>query len=125
MKDRNKNQNKGSAEDMGEKSQEGVIEFDSGENGELYLIWNEERYKVEKAWESFTGWYWFGVERAYTQDSVIEGKVYENDQIWFGFIQGHCEEWGYFSEAELKTLIKKMKVWEIPKKNLSYSGRRA
>jgi len=109
---------------MREKSRDGVVEFESTKDNELSLIWNKERYKVEKAWESFSGWYWFGVERAYTQDSVIEGKVYENDQIWFGFVQGHCEEWGYFSEAELERLIKKIKVWEIPQNNLSYSGRR-
>jgi hypothetical protein len=37
-------------------------------------------------------------------------------------MQGLEEEWGDFSLAELENL--KPKVWEIPKKNLWYSGRR-
>ena len=64
---------------------------------------------VLKGWESFSGWYWFGVEKV-------------DDDRWFGFVQGLEEEWGYFSEAELKSLG--AKVWEIPSKNLSFSGRR-
>jgi hypothetical protein len=32
------------------------------------------------------------------------------------------EEWGYFSQAEIERL--KPFSWEIPKKNLPYSGRR-
>lgn len=37
--------------------------------------------KILKGWESFTGWYWFGVEDVGTQDSIINGKVVENDTI--------------------------------------------
>jgi len=40
-------------------------------------------------------------------------KIFEN---------GFEEEWGYFSQAEIESL--KPKTWEIPKKNLPYSGRR-
>ena len=78
--------------------------------------------KVLKAWESFSGWYWFATEKMHVQDSVIDGKVHEGDQIWFGFVQGLEEEWGNFSQAEIESLSPK--TWEIPKKNLPWSGRR-
>lgn len=44
------------------------------------------------------------------------------DTIWFGYVQGFEEEWGCFSQAEIESL--RPKTWEIPKKNLPYSGRR-
>lgn len=80
--------------------------------------------KVLKAWESFSGWYWFGVEKAYTQDSWLDGGVVEGDQIWYGFVQGFEEEWGHFSQGEIESLGK-YKVWPIPQKNLPHSGRRS
>ncbi|MBU1613659.1 hypothetical protein KKC87_04530 [Patescibacteria group bacterium] len=74
--------------------------------------------KVLKGWESFNGWYWFATEK---ED---EGETeFGNDTIWFGFVQGHEEEWGSFSQGEIESLGK-MKVWEIPQKALPYSGRR-
>ena len=85
---------------------------------ELYI----DGKKVLRGWESFSGWYWFGVEKADKQDSVIDGKIYQDDIIWYGLVQGFEEEWGYFSQAEIESL--KPKTWEIPKKNLPYSGRR-
>ena len=85
---------------------------------ELYIDGN----KVLRGWESFSGWYWFATEESYKQDSVIEGKTYPNDTIYYGLVQGFEEEWGSFSKAELESL--KPKIWEIPKKNLPYSGRR-
>jgi len=94
-----------------------VPKFESRGEG-LYI----DGKKVLIAWESFSGWYWFGVERAYNQDSVINRKVYKNDTIWYGLVQGLEEEWGYFSQAEIESL--KPKTWEIPKKSLPYSGRR-
>lgn len=78
--------------------------------------------KVLRGWESFSGWYWFATEKADKQDSQIDGQVYKNDTIWFGYVQGLEEEWDYFSQAEIESL--KPKTWEIPKKNLVYSGRR-
>lgn len=78
--------------------------------------------KVIKGWESFSGWYWFATEEAYKQDSLINGKEFPDDIIYFGLVQGFEEEWGYFSKAELESL--KPKVWEIPKKNLPWSGKR-
>jgi hypothetical protein len=88
----------------------------SGE--ELYI----DGRRVIEVWESFNGWYWFGVERAWKQDSLIRGKVYQDDQIWFGYIQGFEEEWGCFSEKELELLSPK--VWKVPKRNWAWTGRR-
>ena len=76
---------------------------------------------VIRGWESFSGWYWFATEKAWEQTSVIKGKPVK-DTIYFGFVQGFEEEWGNFSLAELESLAPK--VWEIPAKNLPYSGRR-
>jgi hypothetical protein len=79
--------------------------------------------KVIKGYESFTGWYWFATEEAYRQDSLLpNGKEVKDDIIYFGFVQGLEEEWGYFSKAEIESL--KPKTWEIKKMDLPYSGRR-
>ena len=94
-----------------------MAKFES-QNGELYI----DGKKVLRGWESFSGWYWFAVEKVCKQDSVLDGKVIKDDTIWYGFVQGHYEEWGDFSEGELKSLAPK--VWEIPQKNLPWSGRR-
>jgi len=94
-----------------------VAEFET-KGKDLYI----DGKKVLKGYESFTGWFWFATEESYKQDSVIEGKVYPNDTIYFGLVQGFEEEWGYFSQAEIESL--KPRTWEIPKKNLPYSGRR-
>jgi len=94
-----------------------VPEFNS--NGtDLYI----DGKKVLRGWESFSGWYWFATEESHKQDSMIEGKVYPNDTIYFGFVQGFEEEWGYFSKAELERL--RSKVWEIKKCDMPYAGRR-
>ena len=83
-----------------------MVQFES-RKGKLHI----DGKKVIKGWESFSGWYWFATENAYQQDSVVDGKVIKDDTIWFGFVQGQFEEWGYFSEGELKNLAPK--VWEI------------
>ena len=82
-------------------------------------------HKVIKGFESWNGWYWFATEEAYKQDSIIDDKVFEDDTIYFGFVQGHFDEWGYFSKSELKQLMDKGMVWEINKQDLPYSGRRS
>jgi hypothetical protein len=87
-------------------------------NNDLYI----DGKKVISAFESFSGWYWFATELSHYQDSIIDGKVYKNDTIYYGLVQGFEKEWGYFSKAEIESL--KPKAWEIPKKNLAYSGRR-
>jgi hypothetical protein len=81
-------------------------------------------HRVLKGWESFSGWYWFATELVRVQDSDMgNGKVIKNDKIWFGYVQGIEEEWGEFSQGEIESLGK-YKVWELPQKALSYSGRR-
>lgn len=87
-------------------------------NGKLFINGKE----VIRGFESFSGWYWFATEESHRQDSIINGKVYKNDRIYYGYVQGHEDEWGMFSETELKLL--EPKVWEIPKENLPFSGRR-
>ena len=70
-------------------------------------------------YESFDGSYWFVTEKAWTQDSVIDGKLYENDQILYGYVRlsscPDCAEFGYFSEAELRLLGSG--VWKVPRRN--------
>ena len=79
--------------------------------------------EVIRGWESFSGWYWFATEICEKQDSVMgDGQVVENDQMFFGLVQGFEEEWGYWTLAQLKECGNK--VWGIPKKNLPFSGRR-
>ncbi len=70
---------------------------------------------VIEIYESFGGSYWFVTEKAWKQDSVIDGKVCKNDRILFGYVRlSACPEfaeWGYFSECELKSLGPK--VWKV------------
>ena len=87
--------------------------------GRLYI--NGKR--VLKAWESWNGWYWFAVRKVKYRTLLIDGKVVK-DTIWFGLVQGLEQEWGYFSEAELRELMKKGLVWEINRKDLPFAGRR-
>ena len=94
-----------------------MVKFED-RNGKLYIDSKE----VLKGWESWTGWYWFATERVQTQDSIIAGKTFLNDTVFYGLVQGYEEEWGNFSESELKGLSPK--VWEIPAGNLPYAGRR-
>jgi rubrerythrin len=63
---------------------------------------------VKKIWESFTGWYWYGIEN-------------QGDGTWYGYVQGFENEWGYFSEDELNSM--KGQVWEVPKSNWEFTGR--
>ena len=89
------------------------------ENRDGKLFINDK--KVLHGWESYTGWYWFAVEKVQGQVSNINGRPVK-DTIWYGFVQGIVEEWGDFSQAELESLSPK--VWKIPSKNLAWSGRR-
>ncbi len=40
------------------------------------------------------GWTWF----------VVEGKQEEGDYVFFGFVVGFVEEWGYFTLNELENI---------------------
>lgn len=88
-------------------------------NGELYAG----EQKVLKGWESFSGWYWFAVEKVREQLSDFDdGGPGVPDVIWFGFVQGLEEEWGDFSEAEIARLGNM--AWPIKPQDLPYAGRR-
>jgi len=93
-------------------------------NGELHAG----PHKVLKGWESFTGWYWFAVEKveerrvADGSGSVMADGAVVDDTIWFGLVQGHEEEWGDFSEAEIRSLGNM--AWPIKPQDLPHAGRR-
>jgi hypothetical protein len=74
---------------------------------------------VIEIYESFNNSYWFITERCYKQDSLINGKVYKNDQILFGYVRlavcPQFAEWGYISETELKLLGNW--VWKVQRKD--------
>jgi hypothetical protein len=85
-------------------------------------------HRVQRGWESFTGWYWFAVEKvedrrvADGSGSVMADGSIVDDVIWFGFIQGLEEEWGEFSEAEIRALGNM--AWPIKPQDLPHAGRR-
>lgn len=93
-------------------------------NGKLYAG----EHEVLKGWESFSGWYWFAVEKveerrvADGSGSVMADGAVVDDTIWFGLIQGSEEEWGDFSEAEIRSLGNM--AWAIKPQDLPYAGRR-
>jgi hypothetical protein len=74
---------------------------------------------VIEIYESFDGSYWFITEKLYKQDTVMNGKVYKDDQILFGYVRlSACPqfaEWGNISETELKLLGNW--IWKVPEKN--------
>lgn len=76
---------------------------------------------VLKGWESFSGFYWFGIEKI-EERSVMEDGSVVNDVIWYGYVQGLEEEWGEFSEAEIKALGNL--AWPIKECDLPIAGRR-
>jgi len=96
----------------------------SGKTSNLFLRAFGKDVKVIGMWESFSGWYWYITEKCEKQDSVMsDGSVYEGDQIYFGFIQGLEEEWGYFAESQLQELKRKHMAWKVPKTNWTFAGR--
>jgi hypothetical protein len=70
-------------------------------------------------YESFDGSYWYITEKLYTQDSIIGGKVYKDDQILLGYARlSACPEYAEFgniSETELRLLGSR--VWKVPREN--------
>lgn len=93
----------------------------TSKDGKLFI----DGKKVLKAWESFSGWFWFATEKVRMQDSDLgDGEVIRNDQIWFGYVQGFDEEWGDFSEGELQSSVCDGKVWRIKEIDLPSAGRR-
>lgn len=86
------------------------------------------KHEVLKGWESFSGWYWFAVEKVEERQvadgsgSVMADGSVVDDTIWFGLVQGFEEEWGDFSEAEIRSLGNR--AWPIKPQDLPYAGRR-
>ena len=74
---------------------------------------------IIEVYESFDGSYWYITEKLYKQDSYINGKVYPDDQILFGYARlSACPEYAEFgkiSETELRLLGNR--VWKVPKGN--------
>jgi hypothetical protein len=70
-------------------------------------------------YESLDGSYWFITEKLYKQDTVLNNRVYKDDQILFGYVRlAACPEfaeWGNISETELKQLGSW--VWKVPRSN--------
>lgn len=83
---------------------------------------------VLKGWESYSGWFWLAVEKveerkvADGSGSVMEDGSVVDDVIWFGLVQGSEEEWGEFSEAEIRALGNM--AWPIKPQDLPCAGRR-
>ena len=69
-------------------------------------------HEVLKGWESYSGWYWFGVE----EDANEPG-------LWFGLVQGFEEEWGDFYVPEILSLGPTV-AWPIKACDLAIAGRR-
>ena len=67
-------------------------------------------HEVLKGWESYSGWYWFGVEET-------------EPGLWFGLVQGFEEEWGDFYVPEILSLGPCL-AWPIKACDLPYAGRR-
>jgi hypothetical protein len=96
-----------------------LITLEAGPSSEMWV----NGHKVIRAWESFSGWFWFGVEKVREQLSDFGGARPVPDTIWFGLVQGFEEEWGDFSEAEIRTLGRK--AWGLPTTAFAVMGRRA
>ena len=95
-----------------------MVKFDT-DGKSLYI----DSKRVLRAWESFTGWYWFATEKSGEQMSDLGDGKPVKDTIYFGLVQGFEEEWGYFSQAEIESL--KPNTWEIKKCDMPYAGRRS
>lgn len=94
------------------------------ENGKLTI----DGKPVIVGYESYSGWYWFATEISEERKvsegggSLMAGGKVMDDTIYFGFVQGFEEEWGYFSKAECESLPGK--VWKIKPQDLPHAGRR-
>ena len=54
--------------------------------------------KVLKMWESFSGWYWYGIEDTGSYEYTDANGNTQTAHSWVGFVQGFAEEWGSFDE---------------------------
>ena len=71
-------------------------------------------------YENFDGNYWFITKKCHKQNTVLHGKVYKNDQIFFAYIRlAACPEFsqfGYTSQAKLEHIG----AWKILKTNWKF-----
>lgn len=68
-------------------------------------------------YESFDGSYWFITEKLYKQDTVLDGKIYRNDQILFGYARlSACPEYAEFGNIS-ETELRQAGAWKVPKRN--------
>ncbi len=74
---------------------------------------------IIEVYESFEGSYWYITEKLYKQDSMIDNKVYKDDQILFGYARLRAcpefAEFGNISQTELELLGPR--IWKVPKSN--------
>lgn len=95
-----------------------MANFES-KGGKLFIDGKE----VIKGWETTTGWYHFATEDHGEHEYEVGGKTVVGREF-FGYVQGFENEWGYFTDAEFRPLIKQGKMWEIKRGDLPYAGRR-
>ncbi len=86
---------------------------------------------ILKGWESYSGWYWFGIEKLEERIPTSEGGEGGSDlgdgkevrdTIWFGLVQGFENELGSFSQGEIEAAAPK--TWEIKQEDMPSAGRR-
>jgi hypothetical protein len=77
---------------------------------------------VIKGWESFAGWFWFALEEAERGEYDLGDGKGTPGIMYFGLVQGFEEEYGYFVDAELRSMGHK--VWPIKPQDLPHAGRR-
>ncbi len=74
---------------------------------------------IVEVYESFDGSYWYVTEKAWKQDSLIGGRIYKSDQIFYGYVRlSHSPQsgaFGYFSQAKLQQLGRK--VWKVDRRD--------
>ena len=53
----------------------------------------DQKLVAVKFFSPYSNWTWY----------VVEGQAEENgDWTFFGLVEGHCKEWGYFTLSELE-----------------------
>jgi hypothetical protein len=77
-------------------------------------------HEVMEVYESFDGNYWFITQKCHRQNSIVGGKVYKNDLVFYGYIKlaacPGCAGFDYVSKGQLELIG----AWKIPKTNWEY-----
>jgi hypothetical protein len=69
-----------------------MTKFETKEN-ELYIAGN----KVLRAWESWSGWYWFATEKVGEQLSLFGDGKEVPATIWYGYVEAMDDRWDFCS----------------------------